>query len=194
MEIPRKAIVLIVGFALALGVPLTFSTPAAASTVTINLWGSRAGWGSNETNAASPGPNLTAAVGDTVVLTVNTTDSRIHTWYLDYSNDSFWNETTAPWEPGTTFWNATTHLAVTITFIVNFTAGTYKYRSLTNPDAAMVGTFTVTPATGLFGGAGDNTVVIVVGVVIVIIAVLAIAAMYWRRMGKPPAAPPPPTR
>ncbi len=186
MSIPRKALVLMVGLAIVLGVSLAFSTPAAAGTQSYTLFGSRTGWGTNATNEKSPGPVLTAALSDTVAVTVNSTDARTHTWYLDYNNDSIWNRTM---EPGTTFPNAT-GIAVTITFIANHT-GAFHYRSVGVRDTAMWGNFTISPAGGLFG-ATDNTLLIVVGVIVVIIAVLAIAAMIWRRKGKGPTEPPPP--
>ncbi len=180
----RLLVFLAVSLASAILASMAFSAPVAASTQGITLFGSRAGWGTNATNAKSPGPVLSATDGDTIVLTVNSTDARTHTWYLDYSNDSVWNTTR---EPGTTFPNAT-GFAVTITFVLNHT-GTFHYRSVGNPDAAMWGNFTIAPVGGLLGG-GGNTVLIVVGVIIVIVAVLAVSAMFWQRM-KGPKTPPP---
>jgi hypothetical protein len=188
MSISRKAIVLIVGLAIVLGVPLTLSTPAAAADVSIHLWMSRAGgWGTTNTSLSIPGPNLAVTQGDNVTMYLIGTDGRNHNWFIDYNNNSAVNagEPSSP-----TFTNAGLPAPGSWNFTANRN-GTFVYRS--RLDTAVWGNITISPKSaggGIFGA--DNTVLIVVGVVIVIIAVLAIATMFWRRMGKPPSVPPPP--
>jgi len=186
LSVLRKTIILMVGLAFVLSVPLAFSTTAAAADVPIHLWMSRAGgWGTTNTSLGIPGPDLTVTVGDNVTLYLNGTDGRNHNWFLDFNNDSAVNaneqNVSSP-----TFRNTEVKW--------NFTAyrnGTFVYRS--RLDTNVWGNITIKPAAaggGLFGA--DNTVLIVVGVVIIIIAVLAVATMYMRRSKKPRKEPPPP--
>jgi len=184
----RKTIVLMVGLAFVLSVPLAFSTPAAAADVSIHLWMSRAGgWGTTNTSLKIPGPDLTVTQGDNVTLNLTGLDNRNHNWFIDYNNNSAVNggEPSSPTFTGS-------GLPAPGTW--NFTAdknGTYHYRS--RFDTNVWGNITIQPKSaggGLFGA--DNTVLIVVGVVIIIIAVLAVAAMYMRRSKKPRKEPPPP--
>jgi heme/copper-type cytochrome/quinol oxidase subunit 2 len=184
----RKTIVLMLGLAFALSVPLTFSTPTAAADVPVHLWMSRAGgWGTTNTTLSIPGPNLMVTQGDNVTLYLTGTDGRNHNWFIDYNNNSAVNagEPSSP-----TFTNS----GLPAPGSWNFTAdknGTYRYRS--RFDTNVWGNITINPKSaggGLFGA--NNTVLIVVGVVILIIAVLAVATMFWRRRGKRPDEPPPP--
>ncbi len=194
-----KAFILLVSFAFAIVAPLALSTPATAAPVTYTLFAGRGpgspagnGWSFNNTTLSSPGPTLTAMVGETVTLILNATDGRFHSWYIDYNNNSAWNPGAPNNESGTNFPNATTLQAVTWSFVPTKN-GTFYYRSSHGGDGALWGLITVAPA-----GAGqvipgvDNTVLIVVGVVIIIIAVLAVATMYMRRSKKNPKVPPPP--
>jgi len=194
LSLLRKTIVLMVGLAFVLSVPLAFSTPAAAEIVPITLYGSRAGgWGSTNASLMIPGPPLTVHVGDNVSMSLFSADSITHRWFIDYNN----NSAAGGSEPRSLpFASPTT--AVVFNFTVANVTGTYRYRSdqaagpgtdVTN----MWGNITILNATaggGLFGA--DNTVLIVVGVVIIIIAVLAVATMYMRRSKKPRKEPPPP--
>jgi len=62
--------------------------PAAeAATVAYTLHGDTSGWGFTAPGITSPGPTLTAAVGDTVDLTLFAADGIGHTWGLDYDGD-----------------------------------------------------------------------------------------------------------
>src|SRR2546425_12265716 len=85
----RKTIVLMVGLAFVLSVPLVFSTPAAAEIVPITLYGSRAGgWGSTNASLLIPGPPLTVHVGDNVSMSLFSADSITHRGFIDYNNNS----------------------------------------------------------------------------------------------------------
>ncbi|HEX9339764.1 MAG TPA: hypothetical protein VF992_01125 [Thermoplasmata archaeon] len=180
----RMTIVLVVSLAFALLAAAAFAPPVAATTVNYTLYGGRGaaapgtGWSFNDTLLSIPGPNLTATVGETVVITVNATDGRAHSWYLDYNNSGTWDTAV---EPGADFPNAT-GAAVTFSFAADRN-GTFQYRSSHKGDVAMVGTFIISPASGLLG---DNTVLVIAGSVVIIVAVLAFAAFFWRRMKTPP--------
>src|SRR3989475_4048307 len=189
----RKTIVLMVGLAFVLSVPLVFSTPAAAGIVPITLYGSRTGgWGSTNTSLMIPGPPLTVHVGDNVSISLFSVDSITHRWFIDYNN----NSAVGGNEPRSLPFASPTN-AVVFDFTVANVTGTYRYRSdqsggpgtdVTN----MCGNITILNATaggGLFGA--DNTVLIVVGGVIIIIAVLAGRPMCLRRSQKPREEPPP---
>src|SRR2546425_6814666 len=83
----RKTIVLMVGLAFVLSVPLAFSTPAAAGIVPITLYGSRTGgWGSTNTSLMISGPPLTVPVGDNVSLSLFSADSITHPGFLHFNN------------------------------------------------------------------------------------------------------------
>src|SRR3989442_8954292 len=184
----RKTIVLMVGLAFVLSVPLVFSTPAAAGDVPIHLWMSRAGgWGTTNTSLKIPGPDLTVTQGDNVTLNLTGLDNRNHNWFIDYNNNSAVNAR-QPCTP--TF----TSSGLPAPGTWNFTAdknGTYHYRS--RFDTNVWGNITIQPNSaggGLFGA--DNTRLIGGGGVIIIITVLAVATMYMRRSQQAPNEPPPP--
>src|SRR6266508_5300474 len=184
-----KTIVLVVSLAFVLLAAAAFAPPVAAASVSYTLFGGRSGgavgngWSFNNTRLSSPGPTLTATVGDTVTITVNRTDNRFHSWYLDYNATGAWEQAD---EPGADFPNATTLQAVTFSFVADRTR-TFQYRSDGGGDGVMFGNFTIAPAGGLFGG--DNTVLVIAGSVVIIVAVLAFAAFFWRRMKTPPPPP-----
>jgi len=180
--------VLVVSLAFAL-LAAASAPPAAAANVNYTLFGGRqgapgAGWSFNNTQMSSPGPNLTATVGDTVTITVNATDGRSHSWYLDYNNSGTWDQ---PEEPGADFPNATTGEAVTFSFVANQN-GTFDYASSQGGDGAMVGTFIISPAGGLFGPE-SNTILVIVGSIVIVVGVLVFATYFWRRMKTPPPPP-----
>src|SRR2546428_3144920 len=88
----RKTIVLMVGLAFVLSVPLAFSTPAAAADVSIHLRMSRVrGWGTTNTSLNIPGPDLTVTQADNVTLNLTALDNRNHNWFIDYTHNSALN-------------------------------------------------------------------------------------------------------
>lgn len=190
----RKAVVLLVSLACALAMPLAVSTPAAAATVTYTLFAGRGpgspagtGWSFNNTTLSSPGPDLSATVGDTVILTLNATDGRTHSWYIDYNNNSAFNPGAPANESGIDFPDAN-GTAVTWGFVPTQN-GTFYYRSRSGGDGQLWGRIIIAPAGGGAIPGVDNTVLIVVGAVLIIVAVLAILSILWRRMRAPPPPP-----
>src|SRR3989475_9395333 len=125
LSLLRKTIVLMVGLAFVLSVPLAFSTPAAAEIVPITLYGSRAGgWGSTNASLMSPGPPLTVHVGDNVSMSLFSADSITHRWFIDYNN----NSAVGGNEPRSTTFASPTN-AVGFDFTVANVTGTYLYRN-----------------------------------------------------------------
>src|SRR2546425_3833467 len=163
----RKTIVLMVGLAFVLSVPLAFSTRGAAAVVSILLWMSRAGgWGTTNTSLKIPGPDLTVTQGDNVTLNLTGLDNRNHNWFIDYNNNSAVNggEPSSPTFTGS---------GLPAPGPSNFTAdknGTDYYRSPFDPNAG--GNITIQPKSaggGLFGA--GNTGPIVVGGAVIILSV-----------------------
>ncbi len=185
----RMTVVLVVSLAFAL-LAAASAPPVAATNVSYTLYGGRSGgaigngWSFNNTKLSSPGPNLTATVGDIVTITVNRTDNRFHSWYLDYNDSGTWDQ---PEEPGADFPNTTTFQAVTFSFTAALN-GTFHYRSSHAGDGALVGWFIISPAGGLFGPE-SNTILVIVGSIVIVVAVLVFATYFWRRMKTPPPPP-----
>src|SRR2546428_3898861 len=85
----RKTIVLMVGLAFVLSVPLVFSTPAAAGIVPITLYGSRTGGGgSTNTSLMIPRPPPPLHLGDNVSFSLFSPHNITHPWFIDYKNNS----------------------------------------------------------------------------------------------------------
>ena len=169
----KAAIVLLVA-GLALGLlPLATSSARAAS-VAYDLYGSVAkGWGLTSTSETNPGPTLMANVGDTVTITLHSTDGFPHQFLVDLNG----NGRADPGEPLSSQFTATT----TLTFTVS-QAGTFGY-ICTIHGSAMTGSFTAqgtgTPSSPAPSGGSMSTLVIV-GVVIAIAAVAGVSVVVLR--------------
>lgn len=123
--------------------PVTPLPPVATgNVVTYTLYGSAlSGWGFNATTITDPGPALNASYGDTVQLTLISTDlaSTDHNWFIDYNNNSFVDAG----EPSSPLFSAGNAI------VWNFTAdhiGTFVYRCKVHP-GTMKGLITITAPT-----------------------------------------------
>ena len=106
----RKLSAAMICVGLFFGVLLTAPAPAHADpgVVTMDLYGSSAGgWGLLSSSESNPGPHISVHQGDTVTITLHSTDGFPHQFFVDYNrNDvidadepasgSFSTTTTAP--------------------------------------------------------------------------------------------------
>jgi len=104
--------------------------PARADVESFTLYGGQSsGWGFTSTSLTNPGPTITATLGDTVDLTLNSVDASVnvlHDWFIDYDN----NLAVSTGEPHSNDFSGTTPLAF------SFTAdrvGTFTYRCHYHP-------------------------------------------------------------
>lgn len=128
-------------------------TPAQASASTVpvgatgvtesfTLYGSAlTGWGLGANNTTNPGPHLTVRYGDTVQLTLISTDGSgvNHNWFIDYDNTS----SPSGGEPTSPIFTAGNSI------VWNFTAdrvGTFVYRCEVHP-GSMTGFITIAAPT-----------------------------------------------
>lgn len=173
-QVSRTGLALVL-VALALGIVSLAASPATAANVPLNLYGSFAGgWGSTSSSETNPGPTLTVNQGDSVTLTLTSTDGFTHQFLVDYNG----NAVADPGEPLSIQFSTTTTLTFTAT-----QAGTFHYLCLIHP-TAMKGTFVVqgtgSPAPSTSPGDSGSTLIIV-GVLIAVVAAVGVSALVLRR-------------
>ncbi len=164
--------VLIAG--LALGFVSLGIAPARAANVSYDLYGSLAsGWGMTSATETNPGPTLTARVGDTVTITLHSTDGFEHQFLIDLNG----NGRADAGEPLSSTFTSTTTLTFTVT-----EAGTFGY-ICTIHGSAMTGTFTAqgtgtpTPAPS---SAGQVSPLVLVGVAVALVAIVGVSVVVLR--------------
>jgi plastocyanin len=171
-----KAALLLLVAGLALGTLSLAAAPARAASVSYDLFGSLAsGWGFTSTSETNPGPALTANVGDTVTITLHSTDGMAHQFLIDLNG----NRIADSGEPVTSVFSST----ATLTFTVS-QAGTFHYICTIHGNA-MTGSFTAqgtgTPAPGAPYSSSTSTLVIVgIVIAIAIVAVVSIVVLRSR--------------
>ncbi len=159
---------------LALGFLSLGTAPARAANVSYDLYGSLAsGWGLTTTTETNPGPTLAANVGDTVTITLHSTDGFGHQFLIDLNG----NGVADPGEPESSVFTTTTTLTFTVT-----QAGTFGYLC-TIHGSAMTGTFTAhasgTPSPAPSSGYSVSTLVLV-GVVLAVVAIAGVSVVVLR--------------
>ena len=123
---------------LALLGPALFGLVGHASPASFTLFGSAAaGWGLTSGTEASPGPDLTAAPGETVILSLNSDDGSPHDWGVDYND----NGISDAGEPKSAIFTT----SISFTFDATTAPGTYRYYCFIH-GSPMVGSFIVQPA------------------------------------------------
>ncbi len=180
MTMARKAVLVLVVAALALSFVSAAAPRARAASNSISLYGSvSGGWGTSASSESNPGPRLTVAQGDTVTITLHSTDGVQHEFLLDYNG----NGKADAGEPVSSAFSTTTNL----TFVAS-QAGTFTYYCLFHP-SYMKGTFVVTSSTTTgpsgSGSPGGNTLLFV-GIGIVAIVAIGVAAFVLRGRSKQP--------
>lgn len=180
MASAKRAILALVVAALAVGFVATAAQPARAASDSISLYGSAlAGWGTSSTSETNPGPTFTVAQGDSVTITLHSTDGAQHEFLLDYSG----NGQADSGEPTSSVFTSTT----TLTFVAN-QAGTFTYYCLFHP-GSMKGTFIVTSTTGTNppGSAGvSGGTLAIIGIVIVAVVAVGVGVLVLRRRPRQP--------
>lgn len=110
---------LVLTVALGLG-PLA---PVHASPVAYTLYGTAQGWGFTAGSITSPGPDLTAAPGESVEVTLYSADGVRHNFYVDYNGNGFPD----PDEPLSADFGGRFPSPITYAFTATMTPGTYAY-------------------------------------------------------------------
>lgn len=163
--------VLIAG--LALGFLSLGIAPARAANVSYDLYGSLAsGWGLTSTTETNPGPKLSANVGDSVTITLHSTDGFGHQFLIDLNG----NGVADPGEPESGVFTTTTTLTFTVT-----QAGTFHYLC-TIHGSAMTGTFAAQGTGSSAPTASGSTVstLVIVGVIVAVVAIAGVSVVVLR--------------
>ncbi len=165
------AVAVVLGI-VAMGFLSLAAAPARAASVPISLYGSAtAGWGTSSASESIPGPTLTVSQGDSVTITLKSTDGATHEFFIDYNN----NGALDAGEPvSSTFTNTTT-----LTFTAN-QAGSFTYYCLIHP-SAMKGTFIVQGTGSNSAPSATGNTLVFVGVALVVVVVVGVAAIAMRR-------------
>jgi len=111
-----------------------------ASPASFTLFGrylSPAGWGVTTTTVTSPGPDLTVMPGETVTVSLTSSDGINHNWGVDYNG----NGVSDPGEPLSSSFGST---GTSYTFTATTTPGTYTYWCFIHK-GPMFGKFIVSP-------------------------------------------------
>jgi len=161
--------------ALALGTVSYASAPARAANVPLSLYGSAgSGWGTLSTSETNPGPTFTVNQGDSVTISLTSTDGFAHEFVVDYNG----NGVADPGEPVSASFTSTTSL----TFTAN-QAGTFQYLCLFHP-TFMKGTFVVhgsssTPPANNPTDSGST--LLIVGILVVVVVAVGVSVLVIRR-------------
>lgn len=162
--------------ALAVGFVSVAAPTARAASVPISLYGAASsGWGTSSTTESNPGPTLTVAQGDSVTITLHSTDGVEHQFFIDYNNNGRFDSG----EPESPTFTSTTSFTFTAS-----QAGTFNYYCFFHP-GSMKGTFVV-QGTGASTGGGMTNTLLIVGIIIVVVVVIGIAVLVARRRSKQP--------
>ncbi len=160
---------------------LFLTTPAAVhanpSTISIDLYGSFLnGWGTLSTSESNPGPHLSVHQGDTVTITLHSTDGVMHRFFIDYDA----NNLISVGEPASANFTTTTTITFTATQV-----GTFDYFCLYHP-TTMKGDFVVQPSgsSGNPATSGADNTVLIVGAVVIVVVAAGIGALVMMRRKK----------
>lgn len=153
---------------MALGMVSLTAAPAKAANVPYDLFGSAtSGWGLTSTSETNPGPALSVNAGDTVTITLHSTDGFPHQLLIDYNG----NGVADAGEPVSAQFTTTT----TLTFTAS-QAGTFSY-ICTVHGAAMKGTFTVQ---GTGSPSSSDSTLLIVGIVIGVVVIAGVSVLVLR--------------
>ncbi len=180
MRSAKHVVLVLVAAALLAGLVPFAAPPVRAANVSIDLYGSLAGgWGLANSTESIPGPTLTVSQGDSVTITLHSTDGFQHEFLIDYNG----NGVADSGEPASSPFSSTT----TVSFVAS-QAGTFPYLCLIHP-SAMKGTFVVQAAAGASPSytpiAAGSTLFIVGLVIVVVVAAGAVFLLRRRRAGQP---------
>ena len=104
------------------------------------LYGSATlGWGFTAASMSSPGPTIVVEQGDTVNLTLISSDGVMHEFFVSYTNAS----SPSLGDPQSPEFSGT--VSVNYQFVASNTTGTYEYRCVFHPDV-MWGYFQIVQA------------------------------------------------
>lgn len=166
---------LVLGFVvLALAASSVTAAPVRAASVSMHLYGSYGnGWGTTSGSESNPGPTLTVNQGDSVTITLTSTDGLTHQFLVDYNG----NGVADPGEPLSAAFNSTT----TLTFVAT-QAGSFHYLCVIHP-TAMKGTLVAQATSGSSSSPPGDSVstLVIVGIVIVVVAAVGVSALIVRR-------------
>lgn len=158
----------------AMGFSLLAAAPARAASVSYDLYGSlQGGWGLTSTSETNPGPLLKASVGDTVTITLHSTDGFSHQLLIDLNG----NGVADAGEPLSPVFTATTTLSFTAS-----QAGTFTY-ICTFHGAAMEGKIQVqgTSAPSSSGASADSSgTLLIAGIVVAVLAITGVSVLVLR--------------
>jgi FtsP/CotA-like multicopper oxidase with cupredoxin domain len=109
----------------------------AATTRSFTLYGGYLqGWGFTSSGITSPGPTIVVEQGDTVNLTLISSDGITHRFFVSYTNSS----SPSSGDPESSDFSGT----INFQFVASSTVGTYTYYCYHHPNV-MYGTFRVVP-------------------------------------------------
>lgn len=158
----------------ALGFSLLAAAPVRAASVSYDLYGSlQKGWGLSSTSEANPGPLLKANMGDTVTITLHSTDGLSHQLLIDLNGNGVADagEPVSPVFTTTTMMTFTASQAGTFTYICTFHGtlmeGSFQVQGGTAPSSS--GT-----------SAASSSTLLLAGIVIAVVAITGISVVVLR--------------
>ncbi len=168
---------------LAIGFVSVAAPSVRAASDSFTLYGSFTnGWGNSSTSETTPnGPTLVVAQGDTVSITLHSTDGVTHEFFIDFNRD----KAPSAGEPTSPQFNTTTTVS---TFTAN-QAGTFTYYCYFH-ETSMKGTFVVrsssSPAPAGSSGSGMDPTLLILGLIIVVVVAAGAGVFLMRRRTKQP--------
>ncbi len=173
MVFARSMALALVLAVVAMGFVSLAATPSRAASDSISLYGSAtSGWGTSSSSESNPGPTLTVAQGDSVTVSLTSTDGLQHQFFIDLNGNGVFDAG----EPESAVFSSTTSFTFTAS-----QAGTFTYYCLIHP-TVMKGSFIVQGSTSSSPPSGNA--ILYVGIVLVIVVVVGVAALAMRRKPK----------
>lgn len=165
-----------IGVGLLLGLLLLAPLPARANpgVVTMDLYGSaETGWGLLSSSESNPGPHISGHQGDTVTITLHSTDGFPHRFFVDYDNNTLVSGT----DPASSSFTTTTTITFTATQV-----GSFDYYCEFHP-TTMKGDFVVeaSGSPGTTTSANPDNTLLIVGALVAVVAAVGVGGLLLMR-------------
>lgn len=185
MASAKRMVLALLVAVLAIGFVSLAAPPVRAASDSFTLYGSfTGGWGNSTATETTPnGPMLVVAQGDTVSISLHSSDGVTHEFFIDYNRDG----APSAGEPTSTPFNTST----TVPSFTASQAGTFTYYCYFH-ETSMKGTFVVTGSSGSgpYGsgpsaGLGGSTLLIL-GIILAVVVIGGVGVLVMRRRPKQP--------
>ncbi len=159
----KRLLGILIGMGLLAGILLGVAPPARGANVTFSLYGSQAqGWGFTSASEMVPRPALTVRAGDTVTITLHSTEGLSHEFFVDLNA----NQKPDSGEPVSSSFSTTTSVTFVATGVGTFTYYCYFHPTSMMGSLVIQSTSGTQPSYGTSGAPVDPVILGVIGAVL----------------------------